>query len=415
MIRLLIMADDFTGALDTGVHLVTHGAKVRVITNPMADLKVYAEETEVLVVDAETRHLSAENAYKVIKQITDCAVAMQIPHLYKKTDSALRGNIGAELTAIMDAAGEKKLAFIPAFPEIGRCTVNGVQYIGNIPVAESVFGDDPFEAVKHSEVADIIHEQSNISTHYASVDEMTMKENGIYVFDASSQEELNTIGERLLANDQLYLTAGCAGFGIVLPKLLGWKQRVQMVLPALDKKLLVVCGSVNPITIEQLGLAEEKGFYRYRITPEQKLHASAGGRDGNAELVKELKQRLAEHPYMIIDSNDSDGNESTRQYAKAHNISIEDVRVNISSTIGQIVSSLFDCSDLRTLLITGGDVLKQCMDWMEVYEMEPIGEMVPGIVLSRFTKNNCSRYVISKSGGFGEKTLINDIVKIIER
>lgn len=414
MIRLLIIADDFTGALDTGVQLVTHGAKVRVITNPMADLKTFADETEVLVVDAETRHLSAEDAYKVIKQITECAVAMQIPHLYKKTDSALRGNIGAELMAFMDAAGEKKLAFIPAFPEIGRCTVNGVQYIGDIPVAESVFGQDPFEPVKHSEVADIIHEQSKVHTHYASVDKTTMKENGIYVFDASSQEELETIGEKLLTNDKLHITAGCAGFGTVLPKLLGWQQREQMVLPALDKKLLVVCGSVNPITLEQLGLAEEKGFYRYRITLEQKLHGSDWGRGGNAELIKELKQRLAQHPYMIIDSNDADGNESTRQYATVHEMSIEDVRVNISSTIGQIVSNLFDSPNLGTLLITGGDVLKQCMDWMEVYEMEPIGEMVPGIVLSRFTKEDCSRYVISKSGGFGEKTLINDLVKIME-
>lgn len=414
MIRLLIIADDFTGALDTGVHFVAHGAKVRVVTNPMVDLRKYADETEVLVVDGETRHLSSGDAYNVIKQIADYAVEMMIPHIYKKTDSALRGNIGAELTAIMDATGKKKLAFIPAFPEIGRCTVKGVQYIGDVPVAESVFGQDPFEAVRHSAVADIIHEQSSIPTHNASVSEMKMKDNGIYVFDASSQEELNTIGEKLMANDQLYIMAGCAGFGAALPKLLGWQQRMQMVLPDLDKKLLVVCGSVNPITIEQLEFAEENGFYRYRFSPEQKLQASILGIDGDSELIKELKQKLAEHPYMIIDSNDSDGNQSTKHYAKEHSMSMEDVRVRISSTIGQIVSNLIDCSDLRTLLITGGDILKQCMDWMEVYELEPIGEVVPGIILSLLTKGNCSRYVISKSGGFGEKTLICDLVKLIE-
>ena len=414
MIRLLIIADDFTGALDTGVQLVNHGAKVRVIINPNADLKTYAEDIDVLVVDAETRHSNAEDAYQVVKRITECAVAMKIPYLYKKTDSALRGNIGAELMAMMDAAGEELLAFIPAFPEIGRRTINGVQYIGELPVEESVFGQDPFEPVKHSAVAEIIGEQSKVSTHPACVDQATMIEKGIYIYDASSTEEMETIGRELLAKEKLHLTAGCAGFGMVLPKLLGWKKKEQMVLPVLDPKLLVVCGSVNPITSEQLKLAEENGFYRYRLTPEQKLPLSELEKDSSTELLQELKQSLSQHSYMIIDTNDADGNESTRQYAKAHDLSIEEVRVNISGTIGQLVSKLFDHPNMGTLLITGGDIIKQCMDWMEVCEMEPIGELVPGIVLSRLTKGTCNRYVISKSGGFGQKTLINDLVQIIK-
>lgn len=139
MIRLLIIADDFTGALDTSVQLVAHGPKVRVITNLNADLAAYEDNADVLVVDSETRHSSAKEAYNIIKQITECAVTMKIPYLYKKTDSALRGNIGAELTAMIEASGENKLAFLPALPEMGRCTVNGTQYIRDFPVAESVF------------------------------------------------------------------------------------------------------------------------------------------------------------------------------------------------------------------------------------------------------------------------------------
>ena len=33
MVRLLIIADDFTGALDTGVQFATRGATTRVVTN----------------------------------------------------------------------------------------------------------------------------------------------------------------------------------------------------------------------------------------------------------------------------------------------------------------------------------------------------------------------------------------------
>ena len=59
---------------------------------------------------------------------------MGIPHIYKKTDSALRGNIGAELEAMMQASGEEQLPFVPAFPQIGRTTVNGTHFIEGVPV-----------------------------------------------------------------------------------------------------------------------------------------------------------------------------------------------------------------------------------------------------------------------------------------
>lgn len=413
MIRLLIIADDFTGALDTGVQLVSYGVAPRVITNMNTDFERLESETEALVIDAETRHLSPEDAYLVVKQIVERAVEMRIPYLYKKTDSALRGNIGAELTALMDAAGETTLAFIPALPEMGRCTVNGVHYIDNVPVTESVFGKEPFEPVKHSDVTDIIHEQSNVPTHYAATNRQDMQEPGIYVFDASSGEHLEKIGKELAKRNKLHITAGCAGFGAVLPEIIGWKKNNQMKLPCLDTRLLVICGSVNPITKKQMDKAEENGFYRYRLTPEQKLNASKRKQKENNELIELLEKKLAQNPYMIIDSNDLDNNESSRTYAKEHNMSISDMRINISGAIGQIVSELFHSPDMGTLLITGGDILKQCMDWMKVYEMEPIGEMMPGVVLSKFTKDGCTRYIFSKSGGFGEETLINDLVEFI--
>lgn len=413
MIRFLIIADDFTGALDTGVQLVAYGVAPRVITNTAVDFEVLKDETEALVIDAETRHLSAGEAYIVIEQIVKRAVKMGISCLYKKTDSALRGNIGAELTAFMKAAEENSLAFIPALPEMKRCTVSGIHYIDGVPVAESIFGKEPFEPVKHSEVAEIIHEQSSVPTYHASAESGDMPRQGIYIFDASSQEDLEVIGNELAKHNKLHIAAGCAGFGSVLPPILGWKKESHVELPCLDTKLLVICGSVNPITQKQMDVAEKNGFYRYRLTPEQKLDALKWEQKGNDELIEFLRHKLAQNPYMIIDSNDSANNELSKKYAEEHDMSIDDMRITISGTIGRIVSELFNSPDMGTLLITGGDILKQCMDWMKVYEMEPVGEMVSGVVLSKFTKDGCTRYVFSKSGGFGEETLVNDLVKFI--
>ena len=39
MVKLLMIADDFTGALDTGVQFATRGAMTMVLTDPAYDFK----------------------------------------------------------------------------------------------------------------------------------------------------------------------------------------------------------------------------------------------------------------------------------------------------------------------------------------------------------------------------------------
>ena len=100
MLRLLMIADDFTGALDTGVQLAAHGIPTQVVVG-QADLS--ACSSTVLVVDTETRHLPAAKAAKAVEELTRSAVENGVGCIYKKTDSALRGNIGAELAALLKA------------------------------------------------------------------------------------------------------------------------------------------------------------------------------------------------------------------------------------------------------------------------------------------------------------------------
>ena len=120
MLRLLMIADDFTGALDTGVQLAAHGIPTQVVVG-QADLS--ACSSTVLVVDTETRHLPAAKAAKAVEELTRSAVENGVGCIYKKTDSALRGNIGAELAALLKASGARNLPFLPAFPHDRKSVV----------------------------------------------------------------------------------------------------------------------------------------------------------------------------------------------------------------------------------------------------------------------------------------------------
>jgi uncharacterized protein YgbK (DUF1537 family) len=418
MVTLLIIADDFTGALDTGVQFAASGINTRVVTNTGHDFCHVDPEVRVLVMDAETRHLSSSKAYDIVYNITKRAIAQKIPYLYKKTDSALRGNIGSELTAMLEAAGGKTLSFLPAFPKMKRWTKEGVLYIDGVPVNESVFGKDPFEPVTCSHIPKMIGNQSQVKVSVRAErnrnvpamesGEENQEEPELLVWDAETDEELEALGQYLYETDQMHLTAGCAGFAAVLPQLLGLKGERRPDIK-LNSKLLVICGSVNPITAAQLDYAEKHGFMRIRLKPEERLDQEFWASSGGQEKLSQWKELLTRRSCVILDSNDLPGREDTRDYAKAHGLSLDEIRVRIAESFGYILKVLLEGGLESTLMITGGDTLLGCMEQLGVREMEPVCELEPGTVLSGFSLREKQNQVISKSGGFGEETLLIDL------
>lgn len=418
MVTLLIIADDFTGALDTGVQFAASGANTRVVTSADYDFLQVDPEVQVLVVDAETRHLSSREAYNIVYDITKKAVAQNIPFLYKKTDSALRGNIGSELTAMLEAAGGKTLSFLPAFPKMRRWTKDGVHYIDDVPVNESVFGKDPFEPVTCSNIPEMIRIQSQVKVSVRDVEKLNdpTNENNegnptvpeILVWDAETDEELEILGRYLYETDQMNLTAGCAGFAAVLPELLELRGEKSPDIKLISR-LLVICGSVNPITLAQLDYAEKNGFLRIRLKPEERLDQEFWTSPQGKEKLYEWKELLTWHSCVILDSNDLPGQEDTLDYAKAHGLSLDEIRVRIAASYGHILKVLLEGGLESTLMITGGDTLLGCMEQLGVREMEPVCELAPGTVISGFSLGHKRNQVISKSGGFGEETLLVDL------
>lgn len=418
MIQLLIIADDFTGALDTGVQFAATGALTRVITSQSMSLSRFAEAWEVLVVDAETRHLAAREAAEIVGNYTLQAVKLGIPHIYKKTDSALRGNIGAELAAVLEQSNEECLPFFPAFPQMARNTIGGIHYIQGIPVADSVFGSDPFEPVSCSNVPELISRQSAVPTDSCPVpaaDQPLPETPGIWVFDSSSLDDLKKIGGRLKEAGRLHILAGCAGFAAVLPELLGLGTGKPRSIPKLDENFTVICGSVNPITVAQVAYAEQHGFLHRQLKPEQKLNSDYWQTPDGEKMLEEIGKEMYANPRRILDANDPGSSQETARYAAKFGMDLQGIRQTVSGTIGYLVSRLFSHEMVGTLLITGGDTLLQCMDYMDVHEIEPLKEMDAGVVLSRFTYHGITRYVISKSGGFGGENLLVELAAALSR
>lgn len=414
MITLLIIADDFTGALDTGVKFAQKGTNVQVVTDCGYDFSQAKKELQVLVMDTETRHIDELEAYKKVFDIVKRAKEAGIPYIYKKTDSGLRGNIGSELTAVLDAAGDSILHFVPALPKMNRVTKQGVHYIDGVPVSESVFGRDPFDPVLKSEISEIIRMQSKAWVQIVTDSSILTKAERptIAVYDAETEERVKKIAHKLYESKQLTALAGCAGLAEYLPEILNLTGE-KPGKPQFDPGLLIACGSINPITMNQLDYAENHGFHRIHLTLDEKLVPGFFETDPGKERITKIVSQIKETPFCILDSHDVSESEETMTRAESMGIASEEVRTRIASSFGSLLKELLKDEIMNTLLITGGDTLMGFLQKIGVNEMTPIYEMEPGVVLSIVQIHGKNYNIISKSGGFGDEDLMEKLTEKI--
>lgn len=403
MITLLIIADDFTGALDTAVQFAARGVGTCVMTDADCDLEQCGEDAAVLVVNTGSRHMTPAAAYTAVFEIVRRAKRACIPYIYKKTDSALRGNVGSELAAAMDAAGADRLPFVPAFPQMNRVTRAGVHYVDGVPVAESVFGGDPFEPVRFSKVSEILAQQTEKTTFLCASGSEQMRQPGIYVYDAENCDDLACVA-RCLGTERLHLAAGCAGFASALADVMGvcGCQCRNRSVPA---PLMVFCGSMNPVTVRQLDRAERAGFPRIRLTPAQKLDMSwLDTPEGERELAR-WQELTARKRLCIVDVNGAESEETDRASWQM-GIPEHDIRDHIASNLGKLIRRLLDSGLEATLMCSGGDTLLALFRSLNVTKLTPVCELETGVVLARFAYGGRQYHIISKSGGFGGEDLL---------
>jgi len=150
--QILVLADDLTGALESGAAFAHRGIKGAVTI-----LNTHWAGEPVLVIDTETRHVSEDEAEIRIGQLAKAANARLI---YKKTDSTLRGNIRAELHALSQRG---PVLYVPAYPQLGRTLHDGCLHVHGIPVEETAFAQDPLYPVRNGNIAALLAGTSNIT------------------------------------------------------------------------------------------------------------------------------------------------------------------------------------------------------------------------------------------------------------
>jgi uncharacterized protein YgbK (DUF1537 family) len=269
----LAIADDLTGALEIGAKFAGHGLSSTVTTNLHS---AAALDVPVLVIDTETRHVSAGEAAARTREAAVLARQRSAELVYKKTDSTLRGNIAAELRALQDAFPERSILYVPAYPELGRTVKDGKLFVYGKPVHHTEFANDRWSPVRDSRIQSVLGDVRAI------------------VVDGECEEDIDTAANAILAETPPRICAGPAALAGALARQMGSVAPEASPLPRVSR-CLVVNGSLHPASTDQIATAAQAGVFdkRWKLL-EEDVEGSGTQRAGRVgESVKRVLKTSA--------------------------------------------------------------------------------------------------------------------------
>ncbi|MFQ3787784.1 four-carbon acid sugar kinase family protein [Halomonas sp. A29] len=393
---LLIIADDLSGAADCAVGYASRGLSTSIRLAPGG-----GTGCQVLAMDADSRHLTPEAAARACLEAWQ-AVEGRPQWLYKKIDSTLRGNFVSEVAALVALAGMALVA--PALPAMGRATREGRQYLDGVPVERT-------EAWRHDRLtgqADLcaMLSQGGVETRLLPLEALrnweearlvewcrTQQDEGVgaIVCDSETDRDLRRVA-RIGAGLREVFWVGSAGlahqlFGVLALAAEASAPKADRV--AVSGPILTVVGSMSQVSRRQVEALKNMSAPAI-VSCEVDLRQLMAGGEGEFRLP-DVEQALdaGKDVLVALGSNEPipglDGRALCRRLA---------------SCLGDRLARL------GGLVATGGETARALLDAGQLADLDVVGEVEPGVVLS---VAECLRLpVVTKAGGFGRpETLCN--------
>ncbi len=432
MTRLAIIADDLSSATDCGAQIVRSGLSVIV---PLRGYSVPAQArpAQVISIDTDTRGLSAEQAYIKVKTAAQQLVTEGWTNFYKSVDSTLRGNLGAEIEAVLDIIKPDCAVIAPAFPKYGRTTVDGVQYLHGRPLHETEFGTDPTAPVKDADIAKRLAEGSGRKAGLLTVDQVRagqeqikssvrgLLNNGIelVIVDIAEQEDLKQICLGLSQSDLRIVWVGSTGLAEFVPLAFGVHSTTKVFGPdhPLDgRPALALVGSASETTRQQLGYAQsQNGLNMISIDPSQIIQSERIAVPELERAISNLCTAIeAGYDAALVVRASRDEVAATQQLGATLNLSPAQVAQRIVDGLAQVGKRLVHEGRISGIVATGGDTANALCNAQGAQALEILGEVEAGIPIMQLIGEQ-SLPLVTKAGGFGSLAAIAEALTKVKQ
>ena len=433
----LLVADDLTGGNDAGIQFAKRGVDTWIVLDAgHAGLEAVLARPKLpamLALNANTRNLPAvDAAARMTKIVSHLAKDVRTAHpemVYKKIDSTLRGNLGAEIDALMDGYGFATAFLSPAFIECGRTVVDGHLLVDGAPVHETAFANDPITPVRQSSIAEVVRETCGRSVGCVPLSVMEQGEgfvaayvadlqnagHEIIVFDAVNVAHLDAlvaVGQNLNL-PPLYI--GSAGLAGALANALTDVEtditshvssnsqllaRISEPLVSSVDRVFFICGSAHEATRRQIAHLVSIGVQLIRL-------ADAGVESVENAIADTLLALESGNAVLSTPEKTAGGADSTAANG-----------IQLSNAVGlaamTVLEKLAVSPQTTALVMTGGEtafaVLQKICSGLALSR-----EISPGVALGTIVGGYCDGFqVVTKAGGFGEDQTLVDILRLFQ-
>lgn len=368
--RIRIITDDFTSALDGTACFAERGWETAVLIRPDGTVT-----SDVVSLDTDSRehapaleHDAVVNAAHAWRDADVLAVQF---------DSTLRGRIARDCATALASSGRRKLLIAPAFPSAGRTVENGCVRVDGVPVHQTAFGSDPTLPVRESSVPALFRahgievQVARDATHARAL----MSAHDAVVVDACIEAELDAIAATFAAERDLLLAGSTGllrGLARVLPRpplaandVGDCRDRSASAMPALTaQRPLLVVGSLNPRSRQQLAVARARCQIDILSTEEARLPAGPAPHAALCALVPQAIDALG--------SGTCDG-----------------------------------------LVVTGGETARRIIDALPALSLRVCREIMPGVPLAEVRTATGAFPMITKAGGFGDDDTLTTCINLL--
>lgn len=398
-----IVADDLTGGAESAVSF-GQGQNGALLFFHDAAARVSLANERAWAVSTTSRPLTPDEAFERSRTtgqaLLDNASLKRPVRFFKKVDSLLRGNIGAEVEGFMEGACLSLSLIAPAHPLNGRTTEDDIHRVGGVPVAETEAGRDPVTPVRSSSLSRVVAAQcTRLVSHIArsrlevspdalATEIRSLAAQGIahFTFDATTPEHLERIALLALEYFPDSLPVGSGGLAQAIAKLGGFAMSPASPFPlSIAAPPLVILGTASETARRQVEtLCAAHACRITDISPQSLL-------DGSAQSLPEsLAAPIAPRPIDIIRLTPPEGAPSI------------DLTILVAEQFGHLVADIVKRRCHGALYASGGDTAIAAFTALNGEAIRVLDEIVTGLVRGRIIGGAADGLPIAtKPGAFG--------------
>lgn len=411
VVKIGVIADDFTGASDAASFLAKSGANTVMFTSVPNEV---VENVDAVVIALKSRSVLPEEALSMVKEAVDFLKGISCEKIYFKYcstfDSTAKGNIGVVLDFLLDYLNEPYTIICPSLPVNGRIVKDGELFVHGVKLSESSMSYHPLNPMWDSYIPNLMKDQSIYPCHIVSREEL--EDN---TFQQKLNEKLNKLQKfyvipdyttdedgKNIAREFQHLKLLSGGSGL-LEYILDQNEYIKKcnTKKVHNNKSIILCGSCSKATMKQLDKYIYSGGKTYRVDSKDLLANTL-----DAEVIFETV-KTAKEPVLIY---------SSAVYGNM-NSQMKDDTFSLESKLMELLmaklSEMAIDDGFHNIVVAGGETsgaVTLALGFHGFYIGESIDPGVPAL----YPISNPSVRLILKSGNFGSEDFFMKATKVYD-